>query len=243
MSKSEQNLADAFAGESQANRKYLAFAQQAEKEGYKQAAKLFRAAAEAETVHAHAHLRTMNGVGKTVDNLKTAIAGETHEFKKMYPAFIEVAKQEAQKAAERSFTYANAVEKIHAGPVPEGSGHPRQERGRGLLCLFCLRNDRRERSPGQVSSVRCRKKGFFQSGLVWRPGSSFNMCARPPLKGGDEWPKGLFLWTMSMKCMSPTSKAVKLSSPLRRPMQGHPSFGTKLKPFATTVPGMGSSGK
>ena len=97
MSKTEQNLADAFAGESQANRKYLAFAQQAEKEGYKQAAKLFRAAAEAETVHAHAHLRTMNGVGKTVDNLKTAIAGETHEFKKMYPEFIEAAKQEGAK--------------------------------------------------------------------------------------------------------------------------------------------------
>ena len=60
-------------------------------------------------------MRTMNGVGKTVDNLKTAIAGETHEFKKMYPEFIETAKQEAQNAAERSFTYANAVEKIHAG--------------------------------------------------------------------------------------------------------------------------------
>jgi rubrerythrin len=91
MSKTDQNLADAFAGESQANRKYLAFAQQAEKEGYKQVAKLFRAAADAETVHAHAHLRTMNGVGKTVDNLKTAVAGETHEFKKMYPEFIAAA--------------------------------------------------------------------------------------------------------------------------------------------------------
>jgi rubrerythrin len=115
MSQSEQNLKDAFAGESQANRKYLAFAQQAEKEGYKQVAKLFRAAGEAETVHAHAHLRTMKGVGSTVDNLKTAVAGETHEFKKMYPEFIQVAKQEGQKAAEKSFTYANDVEKIHAG--------------------------------------------------------------------------------------------------------------------------------
>ncbi len=115
MSKTAQNLADAFAGESQANRKYLAFAQQAEKEGYKQAAKLFRAAAEAETVHAHAHLRTMNGVGKTIDNLKTSINGETHEFKKMYPEFIETAKKEGDKGAERSFSFANAVEKIHAG--------------------------------------------------------------------------------------------------------------------------------
>jgi rubrerythrin len=114
MSKSEQNLRDAFAGESQANRKYLAFAKQAEQEGYKQVAKLFRAAAEAETVHAHAHLRTLGEVKGTAENLKTAIAGETHEFKKMYPAMIEAAKQEGNKAAERSFTYANDVEKIHA---------------------------------------------------------------------------------------------------------------------------------
>ena len=78
-------------------------------------AKLFRAAAEAETVHAHAHLRTLGGIGKTVDNLKTAIAGETHEFKAMYPQFIEEAKKEGNKAAERSFSFANEVEKIHAG--------------------------------------------------------------------------------------------------------------------------------
>jgi rubrerythrin len=115
MSQSEKNLGDAFAGESQANRKYLAFAKHAEQEGYKPVAKLFRAAAEAETVHAHAHLKTLGGVGKTVDNLKTAIAGETHEFKKMYPEFIEEAKKEGNKAAERSFTYANEVEKVHAG--------------------------------------------------------------------------------------------------------------------------------
>ena len=115
MTKTEQNLSDAFAGESQANRKYLAFAKQAEQEGYKPVAKLFRAAAEAETVHAHAHLRTLGGVGKTADNLKTAIAGETHEFKNMYPEFIEVAKKESNKAAERSFNFANEVEKIHHG--------------------------------------------------------------------------------------------------------------------------------
>jgi rubrerythrin len=115
MSNSEKNLGDAFAGESQANRKYLAFGKQAEQEGYKQVAKLFRAAAEAETVHAHAHLRTLGGIGKTVDNLKTAIAGETHEFKKMYPEFISEAQKEGNKAAERSFSFANEVEKIHAG--------------------------------------------------------------------------------------------------------------------------------
>ena len=114
MSKTEQNLKDAFAGESQANRKYLAFGEKAEKEGYAQVAKLFRAAAAAETVHAHAHLRTLKGVGSTADNLKEAIAGETHEFKTMYPAMIEEAKAEDQKAALRSFTYANDVEKVHA---------------------------------------------------------------------------------------------------------------------------------
>jgi rubrerythrin len=114
MSKTEKNLQEAFAGESQANRKYLAFAKQADQEGYARVAKLFRAAAEAETVHAHAHLRAMGGIKKTADNLKEAISGETHEFKSMYPGMIEAAKEEGQKAAERSFTYANAVEEVHA---------------------------------------------------------------------------------------------------------------------------------
>jgi rubrerythrin len=114
MSKTEQNLQEAFAGESQANRKYLAFAKQAEKEGHKQTAKLFRAAAEAETVHAHAHLKTLAGIKTTAENLKEAISGETHEFKQMYPAMIEAAREEANKPAERSFTYANEVEKVHA---------------------------------------------------------------------------------------------------------------------------------
>ena len=114
MSKTEQNLLDAFAGESQANRKYLAFAKKAEQEGYAQVAKLFRAAAAAETVHAHAHLRTLGQVKSTADNLEAAIAGETHEFKSMYPEMIAVAQQEGNKAAERSFNYANAVEKVHA---------------------------------------------------------------------------------------------------------------------------------
>jgi len=113
-SKTKKNLLEAFAGESQANRRYLAFAKQAEKEGYTQVAKLFRAAAEAETVHAHAHLRTIGGIKSTADNLKEAISGETHEFTKMYPAMIDDAKKEGSKAAERSFTYANAVEKVHA---------------------------------------------------------------------------------------------------------------------------------
>lgn len=114
MSQTEQNLREAFAGESQANRRYLAFAKQAEQDGYPQVAKLFRAAAEAETVHAHSHLRALGAVKGTADNLQEAIAGETHEFKSMYPAMIEAAKAEGNKAAERSFTFANEVEKVHA---------------------------------------------------------------------------------------------------------------------------------
>jgi rubrerythrin len=114
MTKTEQNLMDAFAGESQANRKYLAYAKQAEKEGYKQVAKLFRAAAEAETVHAHAHLRTLGKIKDTAQNLKDAIEGETYEFKSMYPAMIAAAQEEGNKAGERSLSYANEVEKYHA---------------------------------------------------------------------------------------------------------------------------------
>ncbi len=113
-SQTEKNLKEAFAGESQANRRYLAFAKKAEDEGYKQVAKLFRAAAEAETVHAHAHLRSLAGVKSTKENIQEAIAGETFEFKKMYPEFLAKAKAEAIKPAEISFDYANQVEKIHA---------------------------------------------------------------------------------------------------------------------------------
>jgi rubrerythrin len=115
MSKTESNLWEAFAGESQANRKYLAFADKADREGHPQVARLFRAAAHAETVHAHAHLRALKAIRDTAANLREAIAGETHEFKNMYPAMITAAKEEGHKAAERSFTYANEVEEIHAG--------------------------------------------------------------------------------------------------------------------------------
>lgn len=114
MTKTEQNLLEAFAGESQANRRYLAFAKRAEKEGYPQVAKLFRAVAEAETVHALAHLRVLGQVKSTAENLKQAIEGETHEFTNMYPAMIDTAKEEGNKAAELTFSYANQVEKVHA---------------------------------------------------------------------------------------------------------------------------------
>lgn len=113
-SKTEKNLQEAFAGESQANRKYLAFAKQAEKEGHPQVAKLFRAVAEAETVHAHAHFKLMGGIGTTELNLKEAMSGEVHEFTKMYPQMIADAQEEGQRAVERGFHFANEVEQIHA---------------------------------------------------------------------------------------------------------------------------------
>jgi rubrerythrin len=115
VSTTEENLASAFAGESQANRKYLFFAEKAEEEGYKRIARLFRAAAEAETVHARNHLRVMQGINSTGDNLKQAISGEHHEFTSMYPAFIEQAGAEGQGKAGRSFELANKVEQTHHG--------------------------------------------------------------------------------------------------------------------------------
>ena len=114
MAKTEGYLKEAFAGESQANRKYLAFATAADKEAYPQVAKLFRAAAEAETIHAHNHLRVLKGIKSTKENLQEAVAGETHEFKSMYPEMIKAARGEENKDAERSFNYANEVEKVHA---------------------------------------------------------------------------------------------------------------------------------
>jgi len=109
------NLQEAFAGESQANRKYLAFAKKAEQDGYPQVAKLFRSAAEAETVHAHAHLRVMNGVRDTASNLEAAIEGEGFEFQQMYPKFLKEAEAEDNKPAVFSFKNALAVEEIHHG--------------------------------------------------------------------------------------------------------------------------------
>ena len=113
MPTTQENLAVAFAGESQANRKYLAFARAAEKEGYPQIARLFRAAADAETIHAHAHLQNMGGVGSTLENLKAAVAGETYEFSEMYPPMVEQAKKEGHKA-KTMLGFANEAEKVHA---------------------------------------------------------------------------------------------------------------------------------
>lgn len=110
----EKNLAAAFAGESQANRKYLAFAKQADAEGLTQIARLFRATAEAETIHAHAHLKALGLVKSTAENLQAAISGETYEFNEMYPPFIAQAETEKNAAAVRTFKLANDAEKVHA---------------------------------------------------------------------------------------------------------------------------------
>jgi rubrerythrin len=109
----ENNLQEAFSGESQANRRYLFFADKAEKEGYPQVARLFRAAAEAETIHAANHFRAMDGIGSTKENLMAAVSGEFHEFTQMYPPFIMQAEQEQNDRAQRTFKYANEVEQVH----------------------------------------------------------------------------------------------------------------------------------
>jgi rubrerythrin len=113
MGETEKNLKAAFAGESQANRKYMAFAKKADEEGYTGVAKLFRAAAEAETIHAHNHLDALKGVNSTLENLREAYGGEHYEFTEMYPVFLTKSKEEKQGVATKTFHYANEVEKIH----------------------------------------------------------------------------------------------------------------------------------
>jgi rubrerythrin len=134
MSKSIDDLKNAFAGESQANRRYLAFSRKADEEGFSQVAKLFRAAAEAETIHALNHLRAIGEVRSTKENVEAAIAGETFEFKKMYPEYLSIARQEANKQAYWSFDVANKVERVHnslftkaAKALAEGSELPQTD--------------------------------------------------------------------------------------------------------------------
>jgi rubrerythrin len=140
MTKTEEALKAAFAGESQANRKYTAFAVQAEKDGFPQAARLFRAAAEAEAVHAANHLKALKAIRATKENLREAIAGETHEFKEMYPEMIQTAKAEGAKDAERTLSYANAVEEYHARlyhNMLEGLENSKQEDYPYFVCPVC----------------------------------------------------------------------------------------------------------
>jgi rubrerythrin len=114
MEKTVENLKRAFAGESQASRRYLIFAQKAEEEGFPQVSKLFLAAAEAETVHAFNHIRTTGEIRSTVENLQSAVEGEAFEFKRMYPDYIKTAKKEKNAQAVWSFNVASQVEQVHA---------------------------------------------------------------------------------------------------------------------------------
>ncbi len=141
MAETQQNLSDAFSGESQANQRYLAFARKAEAEGYRMIARLFRAAAAAETVHAQNHLDAAEAVGDTMDNLETAREGEAHEFQKMYPEFLAGAREEAHQDAEETFDYALQVEQIHHGlyqeaisSLQDGSDLPERD---AFVCRGC----------------------------------------------------------------------------------------------------------
>jgi rubrerythrin len=141
MSETRENLEFAFAGESQANRKYLFFAEKAESEGQNRIAHLFRAAAEAETVHARNHLKVLQGIKSTKENLQTAISGENHEFTEMYPQFIETASSENEKKAVDSFDLANKVEKIHHSLYQEALSDLEKGTAKGLkpfyVCQVC----------------------------------------------------------------------------------------------------------
>ncbi len=150
----DKNLKEAFAGESEANRKYLAFAKKADEDGFPQVARLFRAAAEAETVHAHEHLRVMGGINGTAENLQAGIDGEGDEFRKMYPPFVEEARAEGNKPAMFSFMNAMAVEEIHHGLYGEAleavvAGEDLPE-ARIFVCGVCgntVLNDAPEKCP------------------------------------------------------------------------------------------------
>jgi rubrerythrin len=141
LGKTKDNLGSAFTGESKANRKYLFFADKAEEEGLKRVARLFRASADAETVHAKNHLRVMQGIKSTKDNLLAAINGEKHEFTEMYPAFIKQAETEGEERASRSFHLANKVEQIHHDLYQDAID--RLEKGEAMelkpfyVCQYC----------------------------------------------------------------------------------------------------------
>jgi rubrerythrin len=132
----EKNLKESFAGESQANRKYLAFAKKADEEGYPGVAKLFRAAAEAETIHAHSQLKALGVVKSTAENLKAAIEGETYEFTTMYPNFIAEAEKEGATEGKRAFHLANEAEKVHADFYKKALAAPEKDTTY-FVCEIC----------------------------------------------------------------------------------------------------------
>jgi rubrerythrin len=154
MVKTKTNLEEAFAGESQANRKYLAFAQKAEQEGFTNVAKLFRAAGESETFHALKHLKVMGGIKTTEENLKAAVEGEMYEKTSMYPQMIDEAKDEGETAAKMSFEYANAAEKVHAAlyekaleAVENGEDIPETDYYVCTVCGFSMEGEAPDKCP------------------------------------------------------------------------------------------------
>ncbi|MDP6106900.1 MAG: rubrerythrin family protein [Candidatus Brocadiia bacterium] len=154
MSQTDENLKAAFAGESQANRKYLAFSKKADADKLPGIARLFRAAAAAETIHAHNHLDVMGSVKTTKENLEAAAAGEAAEFEEMYPEFLEQAEKDGDNGARESFDYANQVEKIHHGlyqeagrTLAEGSDLPENEMNVCPVCGNTFAGEAPERCP------------------------------------------------------------------------------------------------
>ncbi len=163
MGKTEQDLKDAFAGESQANRKYLAFSKKAELEGYPRAAKMFRAAAAAETVHAHNHLRELGGIRSTRENLSEAISGESYEFQSMYPRMLEDAKIESKDGALKSFHYANEVEKIHAALYKKILESLEQDKGKDsdfYVCQVCGYTHEGTGAPDECPVCKSKSRAF-----------------------------------------------------------------------------------
>jgi len=136
--KTLEHLMEAFAGESQANRKYLAYSKKAELDGKKNAAKLFKAAADAETIHAQKHFEVAGKIKSTVENLKDAVSGENHEYQSMYPDFLKVAQEEGNQAAVRTFTFALKAEEVHAKLYEEAlSNLDQEEEVFYYLCPVC----------------------------------------------------------------------------------------------------------
>ena len=166
MSRSIENLREAFAGESQANRRYLAFAQKAEEEGFTQIAKLFRAAAEAETIHAFNHLKIMGEVKSTYENLETSISGETIEYSKIYPEYIKIADEEGNKRAAWSFELANQVEKVHANlykkAIQAVKGKNDLKITEYYVCRICG-NTVEDQAPDRCPICQAPKKQFFKT--------------------------------------------------------------------------------
>ncbi len=167
MNETTENLRKAFAGESQANRRYLAFARKAEEEGFTQTAKLFKAAAEAETIHALNHLKRLGETKSTVENLQAAVSGENYEHTRMYPEFIKIAKQEGIQQAVWSFDVANQVEKIHSNLFSQMVSDLKN--GRKLVemdyyvCRVCG-NTVEDRPPEKCPVCGASRTKFFKAG-------------------------------------------------------------------------------